>query len=152
MHVDTILCAIDFAPAGELVLRAGLDLAGQLDASVHVVHVAQATGMATGVDPLHGQVIAHEVSRVIDAAQARLDRLLEQTETGDVELTGEIRVGDPVPALVDAAWKRSAGLIVIGTRGRTGIARLLDGNTAEALVRETPIPVLCIPVPEEATA
>lgn len=149
MNAQKIVCAVDFAPADATVLRAGLEAADQLDASMHVVHVTDVVPMATTVDPVHGQVVVQEISSAIDAAEEHMARLLERTETAGIEVTSEVRVGSAAPELVEAAVKQGAGLIVIGTRGRSGLSRLLAGNTAEALVRETPVPVLCVPVPEE---
>ena len=38
-----------------------------------------------------------------------------------------------------------AGMIVMGTHGRTGLAHLLMGSTAERVVRTAPMPVLVVP-------
>lgn len=149
MHADTILCAIELAPVDEVILRAGLEAADQLDASVHVVHVTNVLPMAASVDPVHGQVVAHQVTSALDAAERQMAGLLERTATGQVVVTREVRVGSPVPAIVEAARQQGADMIVIGVRGRTGIARLLDGNTAEQLIRATSVPVLCVPIPSE---
>ncbi|HRC63362.1 MAG: universal stress protein [Dehalococcoidia bacterium] len=50
----------------------------------------------------------------------------------------------PAPAILEAAKEFDAELIVMGTRGRRGISRILMGSTAEAIVRESPIPVVVI--------
>jgi nucleotide-binding universal stress UspA family protein len=43
--------------------------------------------------------------------------------------------------ILDAAKQRSCDLIVIGTRGRTGLDHLLMGRVAEKVVRFSPVPV-----------
>lgn len=50
----------------------------------------------------------------------------------------------PAPAILEAAKEFDAELIVVGTRGRRGISRILMGSTAEAIVRESPVPVVVI--------
>ncbi len=53
----------------------------------------------------------------------------------------EIRYGAPDAAVVDAAAEASADAIVMGTRGRSGIAHLLLGSVAERVLRRAPQPV-----------
>jgi hypothetical protein len=42
-------------------------------------------------------------------------------------------------------------VIVIGTHGRRGLSRVLMGSDAEAVVRESPVPVLLVRAPEGAS-
>lgn len=50
--------------------------------------------------------------------------------------------GDPAQRVLDLARRRHADMIVVGTRGRKGLARVLLGSTAEAVVRGASVPVL----------
>lgn len=50
----------------------------------------------------------------------------------------------PAQAILEAAKDFGAELIVMGTRGRRGISRILMGSTAEGIVRESPVPVVVI--------
>lgn len=52
--------------------------------------------------------------------------------------------GDPEIVLLRVAKAWKADLLVVGTHGRTGVPRLLLGSVTEALLRESPIPVLAI--------
>jgi nucleotide-binding universal stress UspA family protein len=54
----------------------------------------------------------------------------------------ELRGGDPASVLVDAAKRHGAGLIVMGTRGHGGIARLLIGSVARNVLLHAPCSVL----------
>lgn len=56
----------------------------------------------------------------------------------------EVEAGDPVVTLLRVARTWKADLIVVGTHGRTGVPRLLFGSVAEALLRESPLPVLAV--------
>jgi nucleotide-binding universal stress UspA family protein len=49
--------------------------------------------------------------------------------------------------IVKQAKKWHADLIVLGTHGRRGVARVLMGSDAEIVVRETPVPVLLVRSP-----
>jgi nucleotide-binding universal stress UspA family protein len=60
-------------------------------------------------------------------------------------VTAIAEAGDPRAAIMDQAIAKQAELIVMGTRGRRGFARLVLGSVAEAVVREAPCPVLTVP-------
>jgi universal stress protein A len=54
-------------------------------------------------------------------------------------------VGDPAIEIVRLARSEAATLIILGTRRRTGVRRLLKASVAEAVVRRATCPVLVIP-------
>jgi nucleotide-binding universal stress UspA family protein len=62
---------------------------------------------------------------------------------------GETRVldGSPAAQIVTESEALAAELLVVGTRGRTGLARLALGNVAERVIRATRCPVLAVRVP-----
>lgn len=53
---------------------------------------------------------------------------------------------DPADAIVGEARVRGASLIVMGTHQRRGLERLFKGSTAEKVLRESPCPVLAVPL------
>jgi nucleotide-binding universal stress UspA family protein len=55
-----------------------------------------------------------------------------------------IATGVPYREIVREARECGAGLIVIGTHGRTGVERVIFGSTAEKVVRMSPCPVLSV--------
>lgn len=78
-------------------------------------------------------------------------RTAEEHETHQtVEITPLRAIGKPFVEIVRAAKERDADLIVIGTHGRTGLAHMLIGSTAEKVVRMAPCPVLTVKHPRHA--
>ena len=59
--------------------------------------------------------------------------------------------GDPAEEILKAARIQAADLIVMGTHGNTGLARLLMGSVAEHVLRKAPCPVLTIKAPLHAS-
>lgn len=58
-------------------------------------------------------------------------------------------VGLPVNRILEAAEKTGARMIVMGSQGRTGLARALLGSKAEQVVRLAPLPVMIVKTPEK---
>lgn len=55
--------------------------------------------------------------------------------------------GDPADEILAAARQGNCDLIVLGTHGRTGLARLLMGSVAEKVLRNASCPVLTVKTP-----
>jgi nucleotide-binding universal stress UspA family protein len=83
------------------------------------------------------------------------DTLREQADTAlakalSVAGMGEARrrivIGDPASEIIDVAREIEANLIVIPSRGKTGLRRWMIGSVAEKVVRRAPCPVLVLPI------
>ena len=89
-------------------------------------------------------------------AEEALDRLLDETVGEGVEVERRVVVGLPSKTLCDIARDEGIDLIVMATRGLSGLPHLLLGSTAERVVRTAPCPVLdgqersLTPVPDAA--
>ncbi len=59
-----------------------------------------------------------------------------------------VREGYPATAIEEEARSRHADLVVIGTRGHSGLKHLLLGSVAERVVQKAPCPVLAVKTPE----
>lgn len=61
-----------------------------------------------------------------------------------VAATAEVASGDPASTLIDRAESTGSDLIVLGTRGRTGLTRLLLGSVARRVVQHARASVLVV--------
>jgi nucleotide-binding universal stress UspA family protein len=71
---------------------------------------------------------------------------MEIPDTGN-RVERRLEEGDPVLQILRVAEETSCGLIVMGTHGRSGLARLLMGSVAEQVVRKASCPVLTVKLP-----
>lgn len=55
--------------------------------------------------------------------------------------------GDPAASIVRVAKEEQVDLIVVGTHGRTGLARMVMGSVAELVVRRAHCPVIAVKQP-----
>ncbi|NGM67476.1 universal stress protein [Natronolimnobius sp. AArcel1] len=113
------------------------------DAAVTVLHVVElegstlSVGDGLGFDSDVQQDMESQADEVFDrareiASEASYEAALE-TKTG---------VGDPTRSIIDAA--DDVDIIVIGSQGRHGAARLLLGSVAETVARRAPVPVTVV--------
>ena len=83
--------------------------------------------------------------------QAWREEATGQLRTGlqrlEVEAEARVVEGHPASVLVEGARTLPAQLVVVGTRGKTGLSRLALGSVAEAVVRSAPCSVLVVRLP-----
>jgi nucleotide-binding universal stress UspA family protein len=79
-----------------------------------------------------------------DAEQA-LDEFMGEARKRGIDVrSARAERGHPAHAIVEAANQGTYDLIVLGTHGRTGLARVLIGSVAERVVRLAGCPVLTV--------
>jgi len=146
-NVKKILAPIDFSEHSMNAMRSAMEMAKDVGAEVHLVHVIAPhhhfipLPLATNVE--QSRELAREAA-MIEQAEEELARI-KKDEFGDSKkvLTFAV-VGHPVQKLVDYAKEQSIDLIVMATHGRSGIEHTLIGGTTEKVVRNSPCSVLVI--------
>jgi nucleotide-binding universal stress UspA family protein len=81
------------------------------------------------------------VQQLVSEAEALVRRVAESLERSGLRAEGTVRRGDPGREIVTEAEEFWADLIVVGSRGRTGLERWLLGSVAEYVVRHAPCSV-----------
>ncbi len=136
--LQNILFATDFSPASEAALPYAIGLAKQYGAKVHGLHVRYpATYPIVGPEALPQILEAAEEQARIEARQ-----LHEMLACVPHEVT--VVDGDLWPAISEIVKKQKTDLIVMGTRGRTGVSRALLGSSAEEIFRKVSCPVVTV--------
>lgn len=140
-----ILVAADgSAPSGR-ALAAALRLAKEQRAKLRIVHVADVLPPAN-VEPMYvdfesyRDAILTGARAVITSAAAQAKRARVKAETRLVETVTHDASGE----IIAQATRFRADLIVLGTHGRTGLARMFLGSVAEGVVRHSSVAVLLI--------
>ena len=94
--------------------------------------VAARVAAAAGVPLRIVCVAAHELQRA--QADTAVAEAMRQARASHGEVVGEVRIGRPHQALIDAAREHDADLIVVGRHGREGLARAWIGGTAQRVI------------------
>jgi nucleotide-binding universal stress UspA family protein len=145
LAVRTILHATDFSERSEYALGLACALARDYVARLIVLHVAEAPTLAYGEG-----AIPPTLDELRASAQEQLNLL--RLPLANVRAERRLEEGDVVPEILRVARDTNTDLIVLGTHGRTGLARLLMGSVAEEVVRKALCPVLTVKSPFPETA
>lgn len=76
--------------------------------------------------------------------QRQLDKLVAKAKAAGARARGLLLEGTAADAIVRTARAKHADVIVMGTHGRTGVAKLLMGSVAQRVVGTAPCPVLTV--------
>lgn len=140
---ETIVIPTDGSEQAEAAAERGFELARTHGAAVHVVCVAD-----TG--PLGDYRLPGDHASADEAIRSRAEefvsRLADRVE--DLEVTTAVPSGTAKNAIVDYAEDVDADLIVMGTRGRGGVGRVMLGSVAEHVVRTSGVDVMVVGGPD----
>jgi nucleotide-binding universal stress UspA family protein len=136
-----ILCPIDFSEPSRGALRYAAAIATHLSAPLTLLTVndpllEQAADMAGGTGSLRA------------AAETEIERFFTDTFIGrppSARAEFAVATGKPDAEILRVAQETGAGVIVMSSRGATGIRKLFLGSITERVLRATNVPVLVTP-------
>lgn len=138
--ITRLLLATDCSKEAARAQEMAVFLAKTCHAELDILSVLEAP---PGMDPEY-QVNQLYLDQLHKEAGKIVDRVVSEAGSLGVKAKAKIARGIPVQLLNEAARKLKSDLVVMGTRGRTGLAHVLLGSTAEGVVRGAPCPVLTV--------
>ncbi|MGC8494847.1 MAG: universal stress protein [Syntrophobacteraceae bacterium] len=139
--LNTLLLATDGADLGKSSLQEALNLAKLCSSKLITVAVV-------GTDRHYEDVLAwqREMERLEEEMRDRLESFRHQASKEGVDIEILIRWGEePYLEIVEEATKNRAGMVIMGTHGRTGLKRLLKGSVTANVIGYAPCNVLVVP-------
>lgn len=141
-----ILVPTDYSAYADKALRQALELAKQFNSKVYLLHVNDVIRECVAdycVDYASLQRVKEEV--VEGTKQSMQKELAKFAEYKDLDVTFDIREGDPGGEILKEQQDKDIDLIVLGAHGKTGfIKHLVMGNVAEKVVRGAKCSVLLV--------
>lgn len=134
MVYEAILVPTDGSDCSRDALDHAVDIATQLDATVHVISVIDKGNLE--------RVPIVEDSR-LQRARELIDDVVD-TIDADVPVETSVEVGVIHETILAYATDQGIDLVVMGTHGRTGFERFLLGSVAEKVIRLADVPVMTI--------
>jgi len=147
--IRTILHATDFSEHAKTAFHLSCSLARDHEARLIVLHVAEPVLDYRGTASLVYGDAGGMLQATVENHKEQLKEKLRQFALPEppVEADYEVVEGDAAEQILGYVQKTKADLVVMGTHGRTGLARLLMGSVAEQIVRRSSCPVLTLKTP-----
>jgi nucleotide-binding universal stress UspA family protein len=134
-----VLVPTDFSPDADLALAWARKLVEKTGGKLVVLHSYDLPALLTGGAAFSAPSIQQSLQT---AARERLD-LLKKTLSG-VDVEAVLSHGRPDLSILETAESERVDLIAMGTRGRTGLAHVVMGSTAERVLRRAHQPVVTL--------
>ena len=140
--IERIVVAVDFSEHSDQALEVAVEFALQFDAELYLVH---ALDVRIPLMPPYEVVIPTAfIDGARRAAASKLDVLVQKVATEGVTAISHLSEAPAASAIVDLAEEIGANLVVMGTRGNTGLKHVLLGSVAERTLRHAPCSVLTV--------
>ena len=140
-----VLFATDGSRDAELAATTAVGLANTTGSELHLIHVGPVVPEhyePTDVEPVR---IHREATKILQVQSSKI-QILHGKLAGS-----HLRMGGAVEEILEFARQIGAGLIVVGSRGLSGMRRALVGSVSDSVVRHVHCPVLVVR-PEEGGA
>jgi nucleotide-binding universal stress UspA family protein len=146
LKFEKILVPVDFSPHSDKAVEAAVELAKAFGGEVHLIHAYSMPVAMVG--PYDYQIPANILGDLRDSAARRVDQEAKKLADAGVKANALIAEGVPTQVIADAAEQIGADLIVMGTRGLTGLKHAVLGSVTERTIRHAPCPVLTVHDPD----
>jgi nucleotide-binding universal stress UspA family protein len=143
-RIRRILHPTDFSRASAAAYRRAVDMAKGNRAELLLVHVLTPAVPLVGDGYVSPKVYEDMASAARAYGQKHLDALVRKARKAGTRARSLLLEGVPHERIAQAARSRKADLVVIGTHGRTGFAKLFLGSVASRVLAVTPCPVLTV--------
>ena len=142
LKIETILVPVDFSLHSRRAFEMATGLAQTFNAKIHPVHAYHLDISMAAPD---GTLLPQSLwDSVRDTAARKLEKTHQTVTAEGISAESHLCSELPSTAIESTARKVGADLIVMGTRGLTGLKHVLLGSVAERTVRTAPCPVMTV--------
>jgi len=138
-----VLCPVDFSEPSGAALRLAGGVAKMFGAEITVLH-AQHLEAPVYFTAAQMQALKAQLRRSTRAARTHVADFVAKHLPADLPRSIEVVEDDPVAAILRTSENSKAGLIVMGTHGRTGLTKVRLGSVMESVLRQTDVPILTV--------
>ena len=145
--MKTIIVPTDFSPIATNAMNFAADMAVNINASITLLHVYQVPVSMTEVPVV--LVSADELRKSSEEKLEILKQDLAHITSGKIKIYTEARLGDISDELEEICNHVEPFAVIMGTKGASGIERILFGSTTLTAIRHLKWPVIVVPPGKE---
>jgi nucleotide-binding universal stress UspA family protein len=145
MQIKTILVATDFSSDADAAIEMAIEFALAFDSKLELFHAYHVE-----IPPIYAGFggdftrPADILEPIREGAEATMNKLVEEVAARGLDVRGRVAMDYASRAILDEAERLLADLIVMGTRGLSGLDHLVLGSTAERVIRLAHCPVMTV--------
>jgi nucleotide-binding universal stress UspA family protein len=143
-RIRRVMHPTDFSRASTPAFKRAVEMAKGNRAELLLVHVMVPAVPLMGDGYVSPKVYEDLEAAARSAAQKQLRKLVDKAKQAGARVKGLLLEGVAHERIAQAARSRKADLVVIGTHGRTGFAKLFLGSVASRVLAVSPCPVLTV--------
>ncbi|TYL36495.1 universal stress protein [Natronococcus pandeyae] len=140
---QNILCPVDGSDAARNAADQAIEMATEIDASVHFLYVIESkpTFTRVGLAGLEDESVSEKYE---SHAEQTVRDLVHRADESGVEAVSAVKSGQPYAKIVEYAENNAIDVIVIGAHGYDwgGVSDAVLGSTTERVARRAPVSVL----------
>jgi nucleotide-binding universal stress UspA family protein len=141
--MKTIIIATDYSPAATNAMHYGIEMAKAVHASILLFHAYNIPVSYSDVPVM--LVSVDELKQNAEEKLAELKKEVEHITSGSLKVYTEARLGNVTDELEEICRKIRPFAIVMGTKGNSGIEKILFGSNTLSVIRHLTWPVICVP-------
>jgi len=145
--MKTIIVPTDFSPIATNAMNFAADMAVNINASLLLLHVYQVPVSMTDVPVV--MVSSEELRKSSETKLQEIKDALTHITSGKIKVYTEARLGDVSDELEDVCKQIQPFAVIMGTRGTSGVERVLFGSTTLTAIRHLKCPVIVVPPGKE---
>lgn len=145
--MKTIIVPTDFSPTATNAINFAADMAVNINASLTLLHVYQVPVSMTDVPVV--LVSSEELRKSSEEKLEILKQDLAHITSGKIKIYTEVRPGDISDELEDVCKRIQPFAVIMGTKGTSGVERILFGSTTLTAIRHLKWPVIVVPPGKE---
>ena len=140
------LVAVDFSEASVEAVRRAMEIGEKFSRRLLLLHVIHDPADTPGfyLAKKAGKKVLRNMEQ---SAQQMMEEFVSEHAKGCEGCEARVVPGLPAAQIVQAAEKEKVDLVVVGTRGRGGLERLMLGSVADKVIRSVACPVLTVREP-----
>lgn len=140
--IKNILFPTDFSENSRNALDFALEIAQKNEAQLHIMHsIEEPYDFPSRLEDVKKN-LSHGVKKLLDDL---LKEISQKKKYEKVPVSTYIQNGRALYSILEETKNQQIDLIVMGTKGRTGLKKILLGSTTDKVIQQSEVPVLAVP-------
>jgi nucleotide-binding universal stress UspA family protein len=136
--MDTIIFPTDFSENADHALAFAMDIAERAQAELIVVN-------AYDIPYSHNIMTTSLLDMIREGAEGGVKEVAEKATARGLKVQAIAKMGNPIRVVKELVKTHANAMVVMGTKGSSGVEQILMGSNAAALLHSVNVPVLAIP-------